>query len=32
MAVYIKNRIFHSALGMTPYEAFTGFKPNLSDL
>ena len=32
MAVYIKNRIFHSALGITPYEAFTSFKPNLSDL
>ena len=31
-AVYIKNRIWHSALNMSPFQAFTGKKPNLSDL
>ena len=31
-AVYIKNRIPHTALNMTPFQAFTGKKPNLSDL
>ena len=31
-AVYIKNRILHSTINMTPYQAFTGRKPDLSDL
>ena len=31
-ATYIKNRLPHTALGITPYEAFTGVKPNLSHL
>ena len=31
-AVYIKNRILHTTLNRTPYEAFTGRKPDLSDL
>jgi dUTP pyrophosphatase len=30
MAVYVKNRIPHRSLNMTPYEAFTGHKPDLS--
>jgi deoxyuridine 5'-triphosphate nucleotidohydrolase len=29
-AVYIKNRLPHSALKMTPYQAFTGQRPDLS--
>ena len=28
-AVYIKNRISHSTITMTPFQAFTGLKPNL---
>ena len=31
-AVYIKNRIPHSAINKTPYEMFTGFTPDLSSL
>ena len=31
-AVYIKNRLPHSALNMTSYEKFTGEIPNLSNL
>ena len=30
--VYIKNRIPHTSVGMTPYEGFKGEKPNLSNL
>ena len=30
MAVYIKNRIPHKSINKTPYEAFTGHKPDLS--
>ena len=28
-AVYIKNRLSHSTITMTPFQAFTGIKPNL---
>ena len=31
-AVFIKNRVPHRSLGMSPYQAFTGKKPNLSNL
>ena len=31
-AVYIKNRLYHLALGTTPFQAFTGRRPNLSKL
>ena len=31
-AVYIKNRIPHTALNSTPYQAFTGRRPDLSDM
>ena len=31
-AVYIKNRLFHNAIKMSPYEKMTGNKPNLSAL
>ncbi len=31
-AVHIKNRILHTTLGRTPYEAFTGTKPDVSHL
>jgi deoxyuridine 5'-triphosphate nucleotidohydrolase len=31
-AVYIKNRIPHKSLNMTPFQAFTGRKPDLSRL
>ena len=31
-AVYIKNRLPHSSINMTPYEKMTGIKPDLSDL
>ena len=31
-AVYIKNRLYHSALATTPFQAFTGRRPNLSKL
>jgi hypothetical protein len=27
-ACYLYNRTYHSAIDQTPYEAFTGFKPN----
>jgi hypothetical protein len=29
-AVYLKNRLWHSAIGRTPYEAFFSEKPDLS--
>ena len=32
MAVYVKNRVPHKSLKMSPYEAFTGHQPNLSRL
>ena len=32
MAVYIKNRLPHSALSTTPFQAFTGRRPDLSRL
>ena len=32
VAVYIKNRVLHSALGMSPYEALHGKKPDISHL
>ena len=28
-AVYIKNRLPHSTITMTPFQGFTGLKPNL---
>ncbi len=31
-AAYIRNRCFNVRLGKTPYEAFTGSKPNLSNM
>ena len=31
-AVYIKNRITHTKLNMTPYQKFTGRKPDLTNL
>ena len=31
-AVHLKNRLWHSALNHTPYEAWTGTKPDLSHL
>jgi hypothetical protein len=31
-AVYLKNRIPHRAIGITPYQAYTGKKPNLKHL
>ena len=31
-AAYIKNRCFNARLTKTPYEALTGFKPNLSNM
>jgi len=31
-AEYLKNRLWHSALGTTPYEAFTGTQPDLTRL
>ena len=31
-AVFIKNRIPHSSINMTPYEAITGKQPDLSNL
>ena len=30
--VYIKNRLFHASLNTTPFQAFTGKRPNLSRL
>jgi hypothetical protein len=31
-AVYLKNRLYHKALCMTPHEAWTGEKPSLAHL
>jgi hypothetical protein len=31
-SVYIRNRLPHKSIGITPYEALTGTKPNLSGL
>jgi hypothetical protein len=31
-ACYLYNRTYHSAIAQTPYEAFTGFKPNCSHI
>ncbi len=31
-AVYLKNRLHHRATGTTPYQAYTGRKPNLQHL
>ena len=31
-ATYIRNRCFNNRLGMTPFEALTGIKPNLSNM
>ena len=31
-AAYIRNRCFNARLGKTPYEAFTGSKPDLSNM
>ena len=31
-AVYVKNRITHHSIQCTPYEKFTGLKPNLANL
>ena len=31
-AVYVKNRLYHSTLRMTPFQAFTGRRPDLSRL
>jgi dUTP pyrophosphatase len=31
-AVYLKNRLPHSAIGCTPYEKLTGIRPDLSHL
>ena len=31
-AVYIKNRLLHYSINMSPYEKFTGMKPDLSHL
>ena len=31
-ACYLYNRTYHSAIDQTPYEAFTGFKPNCSHI
>ena len=31
-AVYIKNRLCHASLNTTPFQAFTGKRPNLSPL
>jgi hypothetical protein len=30
--VYLKNRLYHKAIGMTPYEGWTGIKPELDRL
>jgi hypothetical protein len=30
--VYLKNRLYHKAFCMTPYEAWTGIKPTLAHL
>lgn len=31
-AVYLKNRLPHRAIGITPYQAYTGKRPNLAHL
>lgn len=31
-AVYLNNRLYHSSIKTTPYEAYTGSKPDLSNL
>jgi len=31
-AVYLKNRMYHSALRRTPYEAWTGVKPDIAHI
>ena len=31
-SVYLKNRLYHSAIKSTPYQKMTGVKPNLSNL
>jgi hypothetical protein len=31
-AVYLKNRLYHKAIGQTPYEGWTGIKPELDHL
>ena len=31
-AVYIKNRVPHRSLNMSPYQVFTGRRPDLSNL
>jgi hypothetical protein len=31
-AVYLKNRLYHKAIEMTPYEGWTGIKPELDHL
>lgn len=31
-AVYLKNRLWHSTLKVTPYEALNGYRPNLHHL
>jgi hypothetical protein len=31
-AVYLKNRLYHKAIGKTPYEGWTGIKPELDHL
>jgi len=31
-SAYIRNRCYNSRIGMTPYEAMTGLKPNLSGM
>jgi hypothetical protein len=31
-AVYLKNRLYHKAIGMTPYEGWTGINPELDHL
>ena len=31
-AVYVKNRLPHRAMGITPYQAYTGRKPDIRHL
>jgi hypothetical protein len=31
-AVYLKNRLYHKAIGMTPYKGWTGINPKLDHL
>lgn len=31
-AVYVKNRLPHSYIGKTPYEAITGHQPDLTNM